>query len=142
MAPGDRLVAVSRLPYAMYVRYYGLTQDPALDNAVLRAPSRRAARERLAGAEVGTGAIWLLCAVPPPNVHYRSPFDDPQAAVRALAEFRGQSFEPLSSLTQVHETWRVALIRIDDKSATIEFAEPVAPAASAPTTSATRRRRG
>jgi hypothetical protein len=123
MSPGDRFVVVARSPYGMYTRYYGLSPDEAIDEALAPAPSPRVARARANRAALDRGVVWLLCVVPQPKIAYRYPLDEPGRVVRMIAD--GRTIEP-GSLTELERTkeWHAAVVRIDEQQVEVRGVFP------------------
>jgi hypothetical protein len=112
MSPGDRFAMVARSPYGMYTRYYGLALDDSIDNVLKQYPTPRATRSAASNAKLDRGVIWLLCVIPPPNIPYRFPLDEPTRAVRLIAESRKIDAGKLEALDRT-DRWHAAVVRID-----------------------------
>jgi uncharacterized membrane protein len=112
IAPGDRFVMVARSPYGMYTRYYGLSLDDSIDDALKAYPTARAARLATNEAKLDRGVVWLLCVTPPPNIQYRFPLDEPTRAVQMIADSRHIEAGSLDALKRT-DRWHAAALRID-----------------------------
>lgn len=115
-SPGDRFAIVPRSPFGMYTRYYGLTLDGDLDDALVRGPPA-VTRRRLRDAKVEIGTIWLIC-IRPTGKQNRPPTDEPDTVAGWIATSRDLPTNDLALLSEP-KGWRAAVVRIDRAGAKV-----------------------